>query len=102
MQPYRFAPRQLTLVAYDIAHNKRRRAVARLLEGSGQRVQDSVFHCWLRPPDLAQLVRELSEVINPAEDTVRLYPICNADAPDIQFAGVKKPESPIQKGFEIV
>ncbi len=35
----------LYLISYDIPIDKRRLAIARMLEGSGQRVQRSVFEC---------------------------------------------------------
>lgn len=40
---------QLWVVAYDSPNNKRRRKLAKLLEGYGERLQWSVFECRLHP-----------------------------------------------------
>ncbi|HHP7244558.1 MAG TPA: CRISPR-associated endonuclease Cas2, partial [Elainellaceae cyanobacterium] len=37
----------LVLVVYDIANNRRRQKLSKLLEGYGRRVQESVFECFL-------------------------------------------------------
>ena len=38
---------QLHLIAFDLASDRRRYRLTRLLEGYGQRVQESVFECWI-------------------------------------------------------
>lgn len=68
----------LVVVAYDVnteseEGRKRLRRVARVCEGFGQRVQNSVFEClvdaagWVRLR--ARLIREISE----ADDSLRFY-----------------------------
>jgi CRISPR-associated protein Cas2 len=68
----------LILVTYDVstvtaAGRKRLRRVAKTCEDYGQRVQDSVFECWI---DLAQWIafraRLVSE-IDSASDSLRFY-----------------------------
>jgi CRISPR-associated protein Cas2 len=66
------------VIAYDIATDtrageKRLRDVARICESFGQRVQKSVFECALNDLRYMDLVRRLSEVIHPAEDSIRIY-----------------------------
>ena len=43
------------LVCYDVRDEKRLRRAAKKLEGRGQRLQYSVFRCWLTATDLQQL-----------------------------------------------
>ncbi|MCS6958629.1 MAG: CRISPR-associated endonuclease Cas2 [Pseudanabaenaceae cyanobacterium SKYGB_i_bin29] len=64
----------LYVVSYDIPCDKRRRKVAELLEGYGQRVQYSVFECDLSEKQLEALKKRLSRRIN-QQDSVRIYPI---------------------------
>ncbi|APB32936.1 CRISPR-associated protein Cas2 [Gloeomargarita lithophora Alchichica-D10] len=66
---------RLIVVSYDIPSNRRRRKVAELLEGYGQRVQYSVFECRLSEGKLAELQKRLQKRIKMAEDSVRFYPI---------------------------
>jgi len=63
------------LVCYDVRDEKRLRRAAKKLEGRGQRLQYSVFRCWLTPADLQQLRWELTELLKP-EDDVLFIPIC--------------------------
>ncbi|MFN7229651.1 MAG: CRISPR-associated endonuclease Cas2 [Synechococcaceae cyanobacterium] len=66
---------QTWVIAYDSPSNRRRRKLAKLLEGYGLRVQWSVFECRLRHDQLEQLQRRLQRLIVPAEDSVRLWPV---------------------------
>lgn len=63
------------VVAYDIPNDKRRKKVADLLEGYGQRVQYSVFECVLTQTKYDELRRRLKKRIKSAEDSVRFYPL---------------------------
>ncbi|HRT97915.1 MAG TPA: CRISPR-associated endonuclease Cas2 [Planctomycetota bacterium] len=63
-------PRIRYLVSYDIAHPKRLRRVARVLEGFGVRLQYSVFECALDDLRLAQAKAALHPLINHDEDQV--------------------------------
>lgn len=64
------------VVAYDIADDRRREDIATLLSGYGPRVQLSVFECDLASlRDAASLKARLRELIDPAEDQIRLYPL---------------------------
>jgi CRISPR-associated protein Cas2 len=53
---------------------KRRRKLAKLLEGYGERLQWSVFECRLQPHQLRRL-REGLRRIATAEDSVRLWAV---------------------------
>jgi CRISPR-associated protein Cas2 len=65
---------QLWVIAYDSPSNKRRRKLAKLLEGYGERLQWSVFECRLQPHQLLRL-RQLLAMIATAEDSVRIWAV---------------------------
>jgi len=61
-------------VATDSASGRRRlRQVAKICEGFGQRVQQSVFECVVDATELVLLEHRLSAVIEPREDSLRIY-----------------------------
>lgn len=61
------------LVVYDIADDKRRTKLATFLEGYGQRVQWSVFECYLSLAEMRALHKHVEKRIEAAEDNVRFY-----------------------------
>ncbi len=63
------------LLAYDIANPTRLKAVARIAESYGVRIQYSLFLMRLSPPRRDQLLAKLERIIHPREDDVRLYPL---------------------------
>ena len=70
---------QTVLITYDIAHPKRLRLAEKIVSNFALRLQDSVFRATLSDEQLAKCRLELSEVIDPSQDTVRYYPICGVD-----------------------
>lgn len=79
------------LICYDSPDTRRRNQVARLLEGRGFRVQWSVFECQLSPALFVELRRAIAEVIDPSEDSVRVYPLCETCAGSIRSIGLSEP-----------
>ncbi len=70
----------LVVVTYDVstettAGRKRLRRVAKVCEGSGQRVQKSVFECQVNDMQLEELERRLLAEIDEAADNLRFYRI---------------------------
>jgi len=63
------------LVCYDIANPRRLGRVFRFMKGRGMHVQYSVFRCRLTWPELQDMKRKLTSIINTAEDDVRIYPL---------------------------
>lgn len=63
------------LVCYDVHDPARLRRCARHMEGYGERVQYSVFRCWMGKPEVERLRWELTELLA-AEDEVMLIPLC--------------------------
>ena len=71
------------LVCYDVRDPERLRRAARHLEGYGERMQYSVFRCWLTPRTMQQLRWELTEMLA-SEDDVLLIPLCSSCVMGIQ------------------
>ncbi len=69
--------RGVVVVAYDIASDRRRNRVARMLADFGTRVQKSVFECRISVTDREQLEARVRSVVNPARDRVRFYRLCD-------------------------
>ncbi|EFO79694.1 CRISPR-associated Cas2 family protein [Oscillochloris trichoides DG-6] len=78
----------LYLITYDIAIDKRRTKLAKLLEGHGQRVQYSVFECDLNTKQINQLNRRLKRLLRPDEgDNLRIYQLCSQCRSSISIIG---------------
>jgi CRISPR-associated protein Cas2 len=70
------------LVCYDVRDAKRLRKCARHMEGYGERVQYSVFRCWMTKEQMERLRWELTELLAP-EDEVMLIPLPQASVDGI-------------------
>lgn len=64
------------VIVYDIADDKRRNQVVKVLKDYAHRVQYSVFEAELKPDSLVMLRRRISKVINVKEDSVIYYSRC--------------------------
>ena len=64
-------------ISYDIANSKRLQRVAKILENFGIRIQYSFFECEMEKPVFEILRSRLLEEMDLAEDSLRIYPICN-------------------------
>jgi CRISPR-associated protein Cas2 len=82
----------LYLISYDISSNSRRTKIAKLLEGFGQRVLESVFECDLNPRAYTALRRKLERRLRPQEgDSVRIYRLCEGCAARVELIGAGPP-----------
>ncbi len=88
------ALRAFYLLAYDIASDKRRAKIARLMESLGERVQGSVFEAWLTGDELEKLVHKALKTLNEKEDSLRVYPVCEACRPKLKVYGQGTPTAP--------
>lgn len=61
---------------YDIAHPRRLRKIARLLEQWGLRVQYSFFICDLSEEKKDELVAAIRGLMERREDSLVVYPLC--------------------------
>ncbi len=86
----------LILVTYDVATTtpagrRRLRRVATACKNYGQRVQQSVFECLVGPEQWVLLREALLGEIDPAEDSLRIYPLDEAVRRKIEHHGVNAP-----------
>lgn len=88
------------LVCYDIPQDKRRTQIAKTLEGFGRRVQYSVFECDLKPAQLQRLREKLEAIIEPSEDDLRFYFLCEACVPRMKRLG--NPRRPLRQNIYIL
>ncbi len=72
------AKRQLYLAAYDISCNRRLRKALYVLRGFASGGQKSVFECFLTHSEKAQLLDDISQVIDPVEDRFILLKLAGA------------------------
>ncbi len=79
------------VVTYDISDNQRRVKVAEALEDYGDRVQRSVFEMELEGAwQLEVLQKRLGRVIDPGEDGVRIYFLCQSCREKVAILGQGK------------
>ncbi|NLE29142.1 MAG: CRISPR-associated endonuclease Cas2 [Phycisphaerae bacterium] len=64
------------VIGYDCTNDKRRLKVAKVLLDYGYRVQYSVFEADLDQALLDELIQRLNKIIDPEEDSIRIYHIC--------------------------
>ena len=77
----------LLVISYDITDDKRRNNIASELKNFGQRVQKSVFECYVNNDDAVVLKGRLERIIDLSEDSIRYYYICGKDRWRIDFLG---------------
>jgi len=77
----------LVVVSYDIANDKRRYRVAKLLEGYGVRQLESVFECDLTAPQWTKLKPKLMKLLHPKEDRARAYFLCETCVAKTEIVG---------------
>ena len=82
----------LVVVCYDVRDDRRRLRVSRVLEGHGERVQESVFECWLGPDQLERLQDALSREVD-GVDSVAYFRLCAKDAQSVRVLGIGAPPS---------
>ncbi|MDD5952681.1 MAG: CRISPR-associated endonuclease Cas2 [Oscillospiraceae bacterium] len=85
----------LVVIAYDVhtedaAGKKRLRKVARQCVNYGQRVQNSVFECWLDNAQWKQLKAKLIAIIDPEKDSLRFYYLGNQYQKKIESVGCRE------------
>lgn len=82
----------LVIVCYDVstetkAGRRRLRRVAKVCEGTGQRVQKSVFECQIDLIQLDALERRLLAEIDQEHDCLRLYRLSDAKGCEVREYG---------------
>ena len=86
---------RLWLVCYDVRDPARLRKTARHMEGYGERVQYSVFRCWMAAREAERLRWELTHLLD-AEDDVLMIPLCSRCHAGVRVthAATKRPDWP--------
>ena len=83
------------LFCYDFPSNsggdRRRARLARRLVGLGLRVQYSVFELELPPEKLSLTLANLSDILLPEEDSLRVYCLCASCRSKAVFLGREAP-----------
>ncbi len=85
----------LYIVAYDISNDRRRTKVHKALCGFGEWTQYSLFECFLDAKELVQLRAKLDTILNSAEDSVRIYPLCQTCQNQVKTVGSDAPKEKI-------
>lgn len=88
------------VITYDIPCDRRRKKIADLLEGYGERVQYSVFECVLSKEKYKELRQRLRKRFKKDEDSVRFYPISGHTLTEIDVWG--EPPLTSSRGSTIV
>lgn len=92
------ADEHLYIVTYDIADQRRWRAIFKLMHGYGEWLQLSVFQCRLTRARVVDLQARLAETIHHGDDHVMLIDVGPADgiAPRVQSLG-KRRYDPVER-----
>ena len=81
----------LCVIAYDTPNDRTRRRLSTILEGYGNRVQDSLFECWLDAGQLENLLQRLRPALNARTDKLRVCVLCGKDVADVLYWGTGNP-----------
>lgn len=83
-----------TVIAYDVHDDRRRARLAALLQQYGDRIQFSVFLCWLDETELAGVLEHGTEIIDPATDSIYAFRQCEPCWDKVVTIGQARPPLP--------
>jgi CRISPR-associated protein Cas2 len=75
------------IVAYDIAHPRRLVRVAKIISDYGHRVQKSIFEVTVDHKRFLQMRARIENEIEPDEDGVKYFPLCEKCAGTLENIG---------------
>jgi CRISPR-associated protein Cas2 len=75
------------IVAYDIADVKRLNKVAKVIKDYGVRVQKSIFEVDVSNKVFDEMKFRIEEIIEPSEDGVKYFPLCEKCAGTVEIIG---------------
>lgn len=84
--------RTLYVIAYDIPSDRRRTKLHKTLCGFGQWTQYSLFECYLSEKERLTLRDKTDNIIEPEEDSIRFYPLCEACIKKVETIGSDQPK----------
>ena len=82
------------LIAYDIRHPVRLRKLAKIVQDYGLRMQKSVFEAEMTPSELQSMKKRMQGVIEPKEDGIKIFRLCQSCEAKRTGAGLGKPALP--------
>lgn len=91
--------KQYLVVAYDIADDKRRNKICDILSAYGQRVNYSVFECFLGVGDIFRLKNKIEGYLKKGEDIVLYYYLCKDCLEKVERVGSFPEEKSVVKVF---
>ena len=68
--------KQFLVVAYDIADDRRRRKIAKILMQYGLRCNESVFECLLTEAKIQKLKQQMEKFADAGKDSILYYYLC--------------------------
>ena len=77
----------LIVVSHNVPDDRRRTRLAHALQDFGRRVQLSVFECLLNADQEQRLRSRLVRLMDPEEDNVRIYRLCETCRLKIEVQG---------------
>lgn len=80
------------VIGYDCSDDKRRNRVSKILMDYGNRVQYSVFEAEVTQELLNEMAARIRKVIDPDEDSVRIYKVCPGCLREVKLLGKAKLE----------
>lgn len=75
------------VVSYDISDPKRLTKVSKAIKNYGERVLKSVFECNLDEKRFEAMKEKIDEIIEPIEDSVRYYILCDKCIKEVEHSG---------------
>ena len=79
------------VISYDISNSKRLNKIAKIMCNYTNRVLYSIFEGELTKDEEEKLKKQIQEIIDPIEDSVRFYHLCNRCKKRIKTSGQKIP-----------
>ena len=89
------------VVSYDIPNDRRRTKVMKALKDFGRHVQYSVFECEIRREDFKRLRERLKPLLDPQQDNVRIYVLCQEDVRKRRVWGRERPGGTLKPWYII-
>ena len=85
---------EVYLIAYDVRHPGRLKKLAKIAQDYGIRMQKSIFEAELLPSELQSMMSRMKNIINPAEDGIKIFRLCQSCEAKRTGAGRGKPSLP--------
>ena len=85
------------LIAYDIRNPVRLRNLAKIAEDYGVRMQKSIFEAELSASELREMKKRMKGIIEPEEDGIKIFRLCQSCEAKRTGAGRGSPSLPDAK-----